>query len=59
MDLSDMDDADAAALVQGKRVAVVGSGKSAFDIAAECADANGESVALAARGFLTPMLDAS
>jgi dimethylaniline monooxygenase (N-oxide forming) len=43
MDFSDMDDADAAALVRGKRVAVVGSGKSAFDIAAECADANGQS----------------
>ncbi|KAK8460294.1 hypothetical protein SEVIR_2G309166v4 [Setaria viridis] len=41
MDFSDMNDADAAALVRGKRVAVVGSGKSAFDIAAECADANG------------------
>ncbi|CAN6225350.1 unnamed protein product [Urochloa humidicola] len=41
MEFSDMDDADAAALVKGKRVAVVGSGKSAFDIAAECADANG------------------
>ncbi|GJN34533.1 hypothetical protein PR202_gb23203 [Eleusine coracana subsp. coracana] len=41
MDLSDMDDADAAALVKGKRVAVVGSGKSAYDIAAECAEANG------------------
>ena len=43
MDFSDIDDADAAALVRGKRVAVVGSGKSAFDIAAECADANGQS----------------
>ncbi|OEL14641.1 putative flavin-containing monooxygenase 1 [Dichanthelium oligosanthes] len=41
MDFSDMDDADAAALVKGKRLAVVGSGKSAFDIAAECAEANG------------------
>ncbi|GJM99438.1 hypothetical protein PR202_ga16534 [Eleusine coracana subsp. coracana] len=41
MDLSDMDDADAAALVKDKRVAVVGSGKSAYDIAAECAEANG------------------
>uniref|UniRef100_J3MZW3 Flavin-containing monooxygenase n=1 Tax=Oryza brachyantha TaxID=4533 RepID=J3MZW3_ORYBR len=41
MELSDMDDADAAALVKGKRVVVVGSGKSAFDIAAECAEANG------------------
>ncbi|XP_062193242.1 probable flavin-containing monooxygenase 1 [Phragmites australis] len=41
MDFSDMDAADAAALVKGKRVAVVGSGKSAFDVAAECAEANG------------------
>uniref|UniRef100_A0A0D9VDS6 Flavin-containing monooxygenase n=1 Tax=Leersia perrieri TaxID=77586 RepID=A0A0D9VDS6_9ORYZ len=36
MELSDMDDADAAALLKGKRVVVVGSGKSVFDIAAEC-----------------------
>ncbi|CAL5072971.1 unnamed protein product [Urochloa decumbens] len=41
MEFSDMEDADAAALVKGRRVAVVGSGKSAYDIAAECADANG------------------
>uniref|UniRef100_A0A0D9XGC8 Flavin-containing monooxygenase n=1 Tax=Leersia perrieri TaxID=77586 RepID=A0A0D9XGC8_9ORYZ len=37
MEFPDMDDADAAALVKGKRVVVVGSGKSAFDIAAESA----------------------
>ncbi|CAM0952864.1 unnamed protein product [Alopecurus aequalis] len=41
MELSCMADADAAALVKGKRVAVVGAGKSAFEIAAECAEANG------------------
>ncbi|KAF0910671.1 hypothetical protein E2562_004663 [Oryza meyeriana var. granulata] len=41
MELSDMDDADAAALVKGRRVVVVGSGKSAYDIVAECAEANG------------------
>lgn len=46
MDLSDMDDADAAALVKGKRVVVVGSGESAYDNAAECADANGQSLDL-------------
>ncbi|KAM0836478.1 hypothetical protein ACQ4PT_062294 [Festuca glaucescens] len=41
MDLSDMADADAAALVKDKRVAVVGASKTAFEIAAECAEANG------------------
>ncbi|KAM0832504.1 hypothetical protein ACQ4PT_064864 [Festuca glaucescens] len=41
MELSDMADADAAALVKGKRVAVVGASKTAFEIAAECAEANG------------------
>ncbi|EMS47236.1 Putative flavin-containing monooxygenase 2 [Triticum urartu] len=41
MELSHMADEDAAALVKGKRITVVGSGKSAFEITAECADANG------------------
>ncbi|XP_074563377.1 putative flavin-containing monooxygenase 1 [Curcuma longa] len=41
MEYSNMDDAAAAALVRGKRVTVVGSGKTAFEIASECADANG------------------
>lgn len=41
MEYSNMDDAGAAALVRGKRVTVVGSGKTAFEIASECADANG------------------
>ena len=45
MDFSNMDDADAAALVKGERVAVVGSGKSAFDIASE---AKGRSLARSA-----------
>uniref|UniRef100_A0A0E0L925 Flavin-containing monooxygenase n=1 Tax=Oryza punctata TaxID=4537 RepID=A0A0E0L925_ORYPU len=41
MDYSRMDHAAAAELIRGKRVAVVGSGKSAFDTVAQCADANG------------------
>lgn len=42
MEYSAMAHADAAELVRGKRVAVVGAGKSAMDIAAQCAEANGE-----------------
>uniref|UniRef100_A0A453LJV2 Flavin-containing monooxygenase n=1 Tax=Aegilops tauschii subsp. strangulata TaxID=200361 RepID=A0A453LJV2_AEGTS len=41
MELSDMAHADAAPLVKGKRVVVVGSRKSAFEIANDCAEANG------------------
>ncbi|RZC81004.1 hypothetical protein C5167_043574 [Papaver somniferum] len=39
--LHSMDDSDAANFVKGKRVVVVGLGKSALDIANECAIANG------------------
>lgn len=42
MDYSAMDNAAAAQLIRGKRVAVVGSGKSAFDTTFECASANGK-----------------
>ncbi|KAI3982045.1 hypothetical protein MKX01_018951 [Papaver californicum] len=41
MDYSVMDDSDAAKFVKGKRVMVVGFGKSSLDIANECAIANG------------------
>ena len=42
MEYSHMAHADADELVRGKRVVVVGSGKSGMDIVAQCAEANGE-----------------
>nr|CAB3463439.1 unnamed protein product [Digitaria exilis] len=41
MEYSRMHQADSAKLIQGKRVVVVGSGKSAFDTVTFCADTNG------------------
>ncbi|CAN6178483.1 unnamed protein product [Urochloa humidicola] len=41
MEYSAMAHEDAAELVRGKRVVVVGAGKSAMDIVAQCAEANG------------------
>ncbi|KAI3446830.1 hypothetical protein Pfo_003495 [Paulownia fortunei] len=41
MDYSAMDNASAAELIKGNRIAIIGSGKSAVDIAFECANANG------------------
>ena len=41
MDYSRMEHGDAAELIRGKRVVVVGSGKSGLDTAAQCADDNG------------------
>jgi dimethylaniline monooxygenase (N-oxide forming) len=43
MNYSNMADDVALQFIKGKRVTVIGSGKSAFDIAAECARANGKS----------------
>jgi dimethylaniline monooxygenase (N-oxide forming) len=42
MDYSRMPHADAHELIRGKRVVVVGSGKSGMDTVAQCARANGE-----------------
>lgn len=41
-DYSAMENAEAAKFIKGKRVAIIGSQKSAVDITAECANANGE-----------------
>ncbi|KAI6682354.1 hypothetical protein NL676_036235 [Syzygium grande] len=43
MEYSDMEKSAAAELIKGKRMTIVGSQKSAVDLAVECAEANGES----------------
>jgi len=42
MDYSNLDNETAAELIKSKRVTIIGSNKSALDLAAECANANGE-----------------
>ena len=42
MDYAALDNQTAAELIKKKRVTIVGSGKSALDVATECADKNGE-----------------
>lgn len=46
LEYSSMDNARAAELIKGKRVAIIGSAKSAIDIAFECATANGTTALL-------------
>lgn len=46
MDFANMENAAAAQFIKGKRVVVIGSGKSAVDIAYECANVNGNLVNL-------------
>ena len=42
MDFANMENAAAAQFIKGKRVVIIGSGKSAVDIAYECANLNGK-----------------
>jgi len=44
LDYSALDNKTAAEMIKNKRVTIVGSGKSALDIAAECANANGKNI---------------
>ncbi|CAI9100933.1 OLC1v1038125C1 [Oldenlandia corymbosa var. corymbosa] len=52
MEYSAMDNASAAEFIKGKRIAIVGSMKSAVDLAAECADANELLLHKPGEGFL-------
>jgi dimethylaniline monooxygenase (N-oxide forming) len=47
MDFSAMDNADASKLIEGKKVAIIGAHKSAVDVAALCANVNGENLQFA------------
>ncbi|KAL8518414.1 hypothetical protein ACS0TY_009700 [Phlomoides rotata] len=44
LDYSCMDNASVAELIKGKRIAIIGSAKSAFDIAYDCASTNGNDI---------------
>ncbi|XP_031378222.1 putative flavin-containing monooxygenase 2 [Punica granatum] len=54
MECSSLDDSVAAELIKGKQITIIGSGKSAADIAAECADANGKTETL--KHFLSDLM---